>query len=350
VELGFRVHGDGEDRFQWVDRHRFEGGALAIELAGTPGTDANRVDRARAVAGFAQADVTLGKWTVTPGVRVEHIALSRDDFGRADPLRTGSSLTAQSNFVTAVIPGVGVLRRLSGRVEVFGGVHRGFAPPDSRDETRPESSINLEGGFRFAAPHASVQTAAYYAGYSNLLGSDLAATGGSGSGDRFNAGAVDVVGLEIAVNADLGAMAAVTSWSFPARAAYTFTRGTFRESFASTFADWGNVDAGDALPYLAPHQLTVAVGAARGQFRGDVIGGYVAAMRAEAGRGAIPDNQRIESHVVIDVAAEVSLPRGVAAFARIANILDETYLAARRPAGLRPGLPRTAVVGLRVGI
>jgi Fe(3+) dicitrate transport protein len=31
---------------------------------------------------------------------------------------------------------------------------------------------------------------------------------------------------------------------------------------------------------------------------------------------------------------------------RIRNLTDEVYVASRRPNGLRPGLPRTALVGL----
>jgi Fe(3+) dicitrate transport protein len=33
-------------------------------------------------------------------------------------------------------------------------------------------------------------------------------------------------------------------------------------------------------------------------------------------------------------------------YVKVDNLFDETYIAARRPAGVRPGLPRTAYLGL----
>ena len=46
------------------------------------------------------------------------------------------------------------------------------------------------------------ETVFFFNDYSNLLGSDLAATGGTGSLDQFNAGEVDVNGLELLLNYD----------------------------------------------------------------------------------------------------------------------------------------------------
>jgi Fe(3+) dicitrate transport protein len=51
---------------------------------------------------------------------------------------------------------------------------------------------------------------------------------------------------------------------------------------------------------------------------------------------------------VLDLAATFDLTEQVALFARVENLLDEDYLAARRPAGARPGRPQTALLGVNV--
>ena len=45
-----------------------------------------------------------------------------------------------------------------------------------------------------------------------------------------------------------------------------------------------------------------------------------------------------------------SSDRGCAHFVSVQNISDEAYIVARRPAGVRPGLPRTFVAGLKFDI
>jgi Fe(3+) dicitrate transport protein len=49
---------------------------------------------------------------------------------------------------------------------------------------------------------------------------------------------------------------------------------------------------------------------------------------------------------VVDFVGAFNITQHLATYVKIDNLLDETYIAARRPAGVRPGLPRTAYVGL----
>ena len=48
VEAGLRLHADEMDRFQWVDEYAVEGTETTLAVAGTPGTDSNRIESARA--------------------------------------------------------------------------------------------------------------------------------------------------------------------------------------------------------------------------------------------------------------------------------------------------------------
>ena len=72
------------------------------------------------------------------------------------------------------------------------------------------------------------------------------------------------------------------------------------------------------------------------------------AMRTQAGRGPIPEGEGTDSYVVFNLAGELQLDRRGTVFAGVQNLSDERYSVARRPAGLRPGLPRTLMAGLRV--
>ena len=347
VETGLRLHADEEDRFQWVDGYAAADGALTRVESGTPGTESNRVTSARAAAGFVQAEVEAGRLTLTPGVRVEHVRFARDDYGRADPARTGADLSTRSNLSTAVIPGLGAAWRASAALTVFGGVHRGYAPPGTTPDAEPEASVNAEAGVRIETAAVGLQAVAYRDAYSNLLGSDLAAAGGTGSGDAFNGGAVDVRGAELSATADLAPLARLGGWALPVRVAAAWTDARFEGAFESEFDGWGSVAAGDALPYVSPWTLFAQLGVERGPLRLDVSASAVAPTRAVAGQGPIPDDARIDGRLVLDVSAEAALARGVALFGTVRNATDARYVAARRPAGLRPGLPRTVGLGLR---
>ena len=347
VEAGLRLHADGVDRFQWVDTYTMNAGAMERLTEGTPGTDSNRLEDARATAAFVQAELTWGRLALTPGVRYEHVALRRRDFGQADPARAGTALQETENTVDAWIPGVGVVYRASRAVSLFGGVHRGFAPPDVQPETRPEQSVNVEAGLRYGVPALAVQAAGYVNTYRNLLGSDLAAAGGGGTGDQFNGGAARVRGAELSVTSDLALAAGRAGWSVPLRVAYTFTEGRFGTSFQSGFGGWGAVEEGDGLPYLPAHQVGASVGVERGRLAATVGGAYVSATRDEPGQGPVDDADRVGARLVLDASASWAVRPGVAVFGRALNLTDEAYVASRRPAGLRPGLPRTFALGVR---
>ena len=351
VQAGLRLHADAMDRFQWVDTYGVTAGAMTLATAGTPGTDSNRIESARAVAAYLQADIEVGRLTLTPGVRLESVRLQRDDYGTADAARTGADLRTRANAVTALIPGVGAVLDAGGGWRLFGGVHRGFAPPSSNPETRPEASVNSEVGVRLGTDAVEVQAAGYWTAYRNLLGSDLAASGGGGTAEQFNGGKATVAGVEIGASADVLRLAAVpTGWAAPVRLAYTLTRGTFGSSFESEFEAWETVARGDALPYLPHHRLYVRAGVERHGWAATLTANAVSAMRAVAGQGPIPADERVDAHLVLDASAEAPLRPGLALRAHVYNLTDATYAVARRPAGLRPGLPRTLTVGLRASL
>lgn len=345
LEVGLRMHYDEMDRFQWVDDYSMTSGHMNLVQAGTPGTESNRIESAQAVSGFAQHRIQSGRFVLMPGIRYEHIDLHRKDFGKTDPARLGTSVSLRKNTVDIFIPGIGISYQATPIVTLFGGLHTGFSPPGSNKKTNPEESINYELGARFNTGLLHADVTVFFNDYSNLLGADLAASGGGGTTDRFDGGEVDVSGVEFALSYNLGRQ---TGWRFsiPVTASFTVTSAVFQNAFESSFDPWGKVSRGDRLPYVPTHQGTVGLGLEGRQFDVSLSVVYVGAMRTAAGSGIPATDERTDAHVVVDLAGSYSIWNNTRIFATIRNVTNAIYVVARRPAGLRPGLPRTALVGI----
>lgn len=351
VEIGGRLHQDEIDRFQWINDYRMApGGVMELTNERTPGTESNRVTTARALATYLQYQLSYGALKVTPGLRYETITIERDEYATDTPegrARTASPVASRENSVDVVMPGIGLDYRFSDALSGFAGVHRGFAPPGSSPETKAETSTNYEAGVRYRRPGLRLDGVAFFNDYTNLLGRDLAAIGGEPTGEQFNGGDVNVSGLELQAGTDLG-LPAGTSFSLPVEVSYTYTTATFQSAFESDFGPWGTVEDGDELPYLPSHQLFARAGVAGLHGVGLTLSGkYVSTMRTVAGQGDFVDDQRIGSHLVLDLAANYDVTRWATLFASIQNLTDNAYEVARRPAGLRPGLPRTLRLGVK---
>lgn len=346
LDLGLRFHKDELDRFQWVDAYRMDNGTMELTKPGTPGTESNRIESATALAAYLQYKLKIGHWTFIPGLRYENIELTRKDYGKNDPARTGADLSERSNQVDVFIPGIGATYQLNLETAFFAGIHKGFAPPGSKEGTQPESSINYEAGLRYRKGVFSAQAVVFMNDYDNLLGADLAAAGGTGSGDLFNGGAAQTKGLELEVAYDL--LGEKSGLGLPLHLSYTFTDAHFHNSFDSDFEGWGTVADGDELPYLAKHQLSLQAGFRYHKFSSNLQLHYQSDMRTAPGKGSIPANEIIEGYTVVDFSSQYQVSQQIALFLNINNLTDNTYAVARNPAGLRPGLPRMAMGGVKV--
>ncbi len=348
VDFGLRYHRDAEDRFQHDDGWRMTDGRMTLTNPGAPGSQANQVVSAEALALFVQETMTAGRWTLSPGVRFETIDYESENYGRTDPERTGANLQRSTNGVDVWIPGLGASYRATDGLLAFAGVHRGFAPPGPgrNAETEAEESVNYELGLRTAERPLALELVGFFNDYDNLLGVDTLSSGGGGTGELFNGGAVEVLGIEAAARWDLGR---ARGWALgvPLRLAYTWTEAEFQTSFTTDFADWAPaVEKGDELPYLPEHLLAAGLGLLGERWSAHFDLSWVDAMRTTAGRGPIPEGEGTDAHFLADVTADYRLIAGLSAFVQMRNLTDEVYVAARRPAGARPGLPRTTLVGL----
>lgn len=347
LSVGLRYHRDQIDRFQWVDAYAMDNGVMKLSVVGVPGTESNVIESANAFASYAQYAIEFSGFTVTPGIRYEHISLSRMDYGKNDPDRTGANLAERTNQVDAVIPGIGIDYRFNKNLSTFIGIHRGFAPPGSKENTDPEESTNYELGVRYAKNALIGQAVIYFNDYTNLLGADLSAAGGGGSGDLFNGGRAQAKGIEFQLGYDLLSAKKQSVFSLPVSVVYTYSDAVFLNDFDSDFEGWGDVHAGDHFPYLATNQLALLLGLEHRLFSINLSGRYSSAMRTSPGQGDIPVNEGTDACFVIDASATYVLHKNISLFANATNVTDQVYNVARRPAGLRPGMPSAFNIGIK---
>ena len=106
--------------------------------------------------------------------------------------------------------------------------------------------------------------------------------------------------------------------------------------------------AGDKLPYVPEHQLTLNLGLEADVWRTNVTMNYVDETRSQAGQGSIPANQKIDARTIFDAGIEYDVMENLTVFGIAENVTDEVYNVAFTPAGARPGLPRTFLGGVKI--
>ncbi|WCL55730.1 TonB-dependent receptor family protein [Gimibacter soli] len=345
LEVSVRYHEDYESRLQYRESFTMKDGHLSFASAGAPGSSGNRKVAANAWAAMVQDTITFGSLTLVPGVRFETIELSRTDWASNDPGRTGTATTLPAKRIKAAVPGLGISYDLDNGVTLTGGVFKGFNPPAvGEGDVREEESLNIEAGAIVDLGAFHGEAIIYVNDYDNILGTCTAsvACNTGDIGDQFNGGKAVIKGLEVA-----GGYSFVVADGFtvPVSLTYTFTDAEFRTSFSSGF--WGSVEKGDALPYVARHQVTVGASVVTEPFTVSLQGNYVNAARTTAGQGAIPADEKVDGRFVLDASAQWRVTEHVELYAIAQNLLDATYAVSVHPIGLRPGAPRTLIGGVK---
>jgi len=334
LELGIRIHYDEEDRFQWEDIYNINNGFMALESYGEKGSQGNRISFANSFASYIMYKYKFKGLTISPGLRYESIKLGRDDFGKSNPLRNIENLSTRENKVSVLIPGVGFNYTFSNNLSVFGGIHKGYSPPGSSDGQKAEESVNSELGIRFSTKKLNGEIIAYRNDYSNLLGNDLAATGGFGEMDPFNAGKALVNGFEVLLNISI-------SKYVPISFSYTLTDAKFLSSFGSTQDIWGEVNNGDQIPYIPKHQFNSSLSYRISKLDINLNASYNGKFSTLAN-----GTEEISSYLILDLSMKYRIKKDIFLKSKILNLLDKKYAVSKAPAGLRPGHPFGIYTGI----
>lgn len=334
IEAGVRLHNDSIRRVHSQDEFSMQGGELYP--TGAP-TDvwASNLDETFATALHVLDAIQWKRVLVTPGVRVEII------HGRTNNYLTNR--TGTDSYV-AVLPGASAYVGITDQLGVLGGAHRGFSPSNPGSGDSPESSINYEAGARYQNEHVRAEVVGFYNDYSNMTDNCTLSSGCQEDlGQQFSAGAARIYGLEAYARTEprLGA------WSFPATLAYTLTRGEFLTSFDSKDPIFGQVTAGDQVPYLPDHQLNATVAVEERRVGASAAVTYVSRMREIAGGGAVDETLATDEQIWADLGAYYRPLPWLEIYANLRNAFDGQFIVSRRPYGARPNAPRWFQMGVK---
>ena len=331
LEIGLRLHNDYIVR----DHTELSYSMLDGELEGVEGTDAQTADNrgeAFALAGHTSYALNRDWFTVNPGARVEVV---RAEF---DNRLSGDSTSATR---VAFLPGIGLHAALTPDWGVLAGVHRGFSAvaPGQAADVSPEYSVAYEAGARFGRVDEPTHAEAvgFFNDFSNMTSECSFSTGCSDTetGRQFNAGEVNVMGLEFAAR---HAIRLPNGWEMPVSGTYTLTKSSFRTEFVSDDPQLGAVEVGDELPYVPRHQGRVEWGLRGQNWSGSVAGTFVGESAEQAGtigeEGLTTDRQAL-----VDVFASYTPWRTLTLSFRAENVANAQSLASRRPFGARPVRP-----------
>jgi Fe(3+) dicitrate transport protein len=341
VEVGARYHYDSIARVHTQDGFRMVGGELVPEGEPTE-TTANNKDSTHALALHATDAVAWGPLIVTPGVRLELIRSKSTD-------RLAG--TQQTGALAVLMPGVGVYGALNPALGVFGGVYRGFSPPaPGQPETvLPETSINYEAGARWARRGERLEVVGFFNDYANLT--DICTFSNGCLNDdldrQLDAGAAHIYGAEAYAEKTFRPGGGVT---LPLSLAYTFTQTRLLEDFRSADPQFGQVRAGDELPYVPRHQLFATVGVEGARWGAYLNTTFIDTMREQAGQGEIPEGEKTGAQLTFDVNANWNLTSWGQLYLSARNVLDQQVIVSRRPYGARPNAPRTVLVGFKLSL
>lgn len=346
TDFGVRAHFEDQDRAQ-------ENGDFPTARSGV--RVENNVRKNVAYAGFVQNRFLLGGWTVTPGLRLEHVR-----YERTNRLANGGAGVTGNTDLTRFIPGIGVSHTTGELVTLFAGVHRGFAPPRTEDiisnsggviDLDPELSWNYEAGLRSALrPGMSVDATVFRMDYENqVVPASLA--GGVGA-TLTNGGSTLHQGLELRAQVD-SAPILNSAHDVYIRFSYTYQPvASFTGTRFSNIPTFGNISvSGNRLPYAPEHMAVVGLGYSHSAFDTRLEAVRTGAQFTDDLNTVAPtaDGQRglIDAATAWNAAVNYTAGRATLFFT-VKNLFDTLYIV-DRSRGILPGSPRLVQAGVRLG-
>jgi Fe(3+) dicitrate transport protein len=309
-----------------------------------------------AFSAYAQNKMNLSKkFILSYGLRLESYNYQRNIFRNTFLINNVSKMLdtnlLASNEIFTLIPGAGINYQISKNMTLFGGVHKGYAPPRVKDaisasgqvyQLDAESSWNYELGLRGALKKVlSYELTGFYMDFSNQIIPVSESSGGTGAG-LINGGETVHKGIEFSYNIKFH------EW-FKMKSKFTISNNlTFVKAYFSgdRFAKPGENIQGNQTPYAPAyfHNLTLNYETSR-NIGVQLTANYNGQQYTDLLNTQTPSNDGrtglLKKYAVYDCNLYYKSTKLKTTFSvAIKNVFDERYIVSRRPQGIRVGLPR----------
>jgi Fe(3+) dicitrate transport protein len=323
----------------------------------------NEIRTGHAIAFFVQDRwKVLKDLTISAGLRIEsfdferHILRGRFLIDGSNQTRDTSVIGSQHTFV--FIPGVGFNYKTNKYIDLFGGLHRGYAPPRVKDAiTSDGSALNLDAelshnyelGMRwYNFEGFKGQLTGFFMNFSNQIIPISESSGNVNATGLANGGATRHLGIESSLGIafqELFQMKAIIELELSA----TFVQSKYSKD---RFVGQEQINIiGNKLPYAPASTYWAGINfewrGAGFQFSANYIDGQYSDELNTINPSPNGRSGWIPSRTIADAGMYYRLAKYNTTFRfNVKNIGNERYIASRRPQGIRVGLPRFITAGV----
>jgi Fe(3+) dicitrate transport protein len=338
----------------------------------------DEIRRGQAISLYLQNKILFNnELSLTLGLRSENFWHDREIF-RINYIDT---LLEARSLATSLIPGAGVNYNLSEGFGLFAGIHKGFAPPRTKDAisnqgVEAEKSWNSELGLRWKNNSFELEYTLFNMNFSNQIIPVSESSGGAGTG-YINGGTTLHRGMELALHLPFGDLLP-SQWNAQLSMSGTYVHSVFSgdryvlskvSSVSGVSNVYENVN-GNKTPYSPEFTSAAALIVENRKGWGvRLSGNYTGSQFTDALNTtdiyewmeiARNDNTyryeqatasgrigKLDPYFIANASAWYNhTGTGLGINLAVKNVFDERYIASRRPQGIKVGLPRTLSAGL----
>lgn len=284
---------------------------------------------------FAQDEISIGRLSLTPGLRLDSVKLRPDAISKTIGTQTFS---ASSQDHSAASPKLAAVWRHSPGTSFYGQVVRGFRAPNYEEvnglfynaaqnyaslpnpNLKPETSTGMEVGTRFKLAGGDVQLALYNNKYSNFISNELVCATPSGASAPACLGNA-VRSVYQSIN-----LASVRIRGAELRGQWALPHG-FRSAGAIAWADGDVTSAGQPLNTVDPARLYLNLGwDGQAASRPLAVDARLRAARKkdQVDRSDV-DYFRTPGYAVLDLSASLQVHRNAKLNVALNNLFDKKY-------------------------
>jgi Fe(3+) dicitrate transport protein len=364
--FGFRYH---EEK---IDRKKFDLGVGAIGGLNAAQIENERLTaNVKALSYYAQNTFFTGDWSFTPGLRLEDVTSKKV---LSDGANFGNVVSTLNTSKLQALPGFGFTWNGLKKSTIFGGIHRGFAPP------RPDRDLNSASVLQRVSPELStttelgVRSSVLESGYveSTLFNMDISDIVVQSNNIFRNEGKAQHTGFEVAGKINFGELTGKKN-NYYASLSYT---NLFIAKFKNSGQvggegedGYGSYAAGNRLPYAPKHTLALNLSyedqqgfigrvgvthisqqfANTDNYRGTTPAGYCGTLNNSDTQTDCGLFGEIPALTLVNASMSYA-PKGqkVTYFVSGENLSDKKYFSSRAN-GLQPGRGRMIFAGFRYG-